>query len=191
MRDSQWRNSNCRGSLRLVFDSVRMHNESIPSLFFLMSQSNLVSRLEALARSADSRSKTARLRDVFEQVEAALDAGVSRAQVLEELNRDGFEMTLASFKSALQRIRKENAASLRAVGSAHTNVPAGQEQYVPKSSDVGIRHSEPVSLPHDWMQAKLTPAQNRLLTPAQRRARTDAQAAQFFPNRFKPESVKP
>jgi hypothetical protein len=161
------------------------------NLLYLMSQLNLISRLEVLAQSADSRSKTARLRDVFEPVEAALGAGVSRAQVLEELNRDGFDMTLASFKSALQRIRKENAAPLPPVRSPQVNVSASEDVSVARTSEATIRRSEPVSLPHDWMDKKLTPAQNRLLTPAQRRARTDAQAAQFFPNRFKPESVKP
>jgi hypothetical protein len=160
-----------------------------------MPQPDLQSRLQALARDAQSRSKTARLRDVFEHVEAALQAGVSRSDVLNELNRDGFDMTLASFKSALQRIRNDSSGRSPVVRSQSNEPKENPGNDARNSKDgtakVSTRHTEAVSLPEDWMSATLTPAQNRLLTPAQRRARTDAKAAPFFPNRFKPESSKP
>lgn len=55
----------------------------------------------------DKRPDTARLRDIFDDVEVALKAKVSQATVLAELKDLGYSMTMASFKSALQRIRKE------------------------------------------------------------------------------------
>lgn len=72
-----------------------------------MSKDDVAARLKALAADDKRRSETARLREVFDEVEATLGAGVSQADVLEELHGAGFKMTLASFKSALQRIRKE------------------------------------------------------------------------------------
>lgn len=68
-------------------------------------------RLRALASDDKRRSETARLRDLFDNVEAALEAGVSQADVLAELNQAGFSMTINSFKSALQRIRKQRSKS--------------------------------------------------------------------------------
>lgn len=74
-----------------------------------MTKPSLADALRALAKSDRHRSETARLRDVIDDVEAALDAGVSRAAVLAELHKAGFTMTLKSFESALYRIRKKRA----------------------------------------------------------------------------------
>ena len=72
-----------------------------------MEQNEVSKRLQALAADDKRRPETARLRDVFNDVEAALAAGISQADVLAELHQCGYTMTMASFKSALQRIRKE------------------------------------------------------------------------------------
>jgi hypothetical protein len=72
-----------------------------------MSQESLAKRLRELARDEKARSATARLRDVFDDVEAALKSGVRREAVLAILNEQGFNMELEGFKSALQRIRKQ------------------------------------------------------------------------------------
>lgn len=63
--------------------------------------------LRGLVQDLSARSETARLRDIFDDVEAALQSGVRREAVLATLHEKGFTMTLTSFKSALQRIRKE------------------------------------------------------------------------------------
>ncbi len=76
-----------------------------------MGENDISARLRALATDEKRRPETARLRDVFDDVEAALRAGVPQADVLAELHQAGFKMTLASFKSALQRIRKERTAN--------------------------------------------------------------------------------
>lgn len=71
-----------------------------------MSKDSVVEALRALATSDDRRSETARLRDVFDEVEDALQAGVSRTAILETLHGQGFTMTAKSFESALYRLRR-------------------------------------------------------------------------------------
>lgn len=69
--------------------------------------------LRALTHGQAGRSETARLRDIFDDVEAAIQSGVRRDVVLETLNAKGFTMTVTCFRSALQRIRKERKDRLQ------------------------------------------------------------------------------
>jgi hypothetical protein len=62
------------------------------------------------ARAAVGKSNTARLREIFPSVEQTLKSGVKRELVLQILNEQGFELSMTGFKSALQRIRKEERA---------------------------------------------------------------------------------
>ena len=74
------------------------------------SNEELNARLDALEqRGPRSNSKTERLRPVLDRIEGLLAKGFTKTEVLEELNAAGFDMTLASFKSTLQRLRKERA----------------------------------------------------------------------------------
>jgi len=77
-----------------------------------MDRQAIVERLRALATDDEKRSKTARLRDLIDDVEAALAAGVPRASVLEELNKHGLDMSLATFDTSLRRIRQKRSATL-------------------------------------------------------------------------------
>jgi len=70
--------------------------------------SSAASALRSLATDGRGRSNTARLRDVFAEVQAALEAGVRRRTILETLNAEGFKLSLKGFESALYRIRKQN-----------------------------------------------------------------------------------
>ncbi|WP_122767383.1 hypothetical protein [Burkholderia pseudomallei] len=79
----------------------------------------LLRRLESLADRSHRRSKVARLRDIFDHVERLLDDGFSRDDVLAELNAGGLDMSKASFKSALQRIRAERASKPGATPRDH------------------------------------------------------------------------
>lgn len=81
-------------------------------------------RLRALAKDDKMRPETARLRDIFDDVETALNAGVSQVNVLAELKKLGYTMTLASFKSALQRIRKERNKEGKTAPQVRVNSPA-------------------------------------------------------------------
>ena len=73
------------------------------------------------------RSETARLREVLDDVEAALTAGASHAAVLQTLHAQGFTLTASSFESTLARLRKARKA--------------GQGDIQPRN-DAG-RHAEP------------------------------------------------
>lgn len=63
--------------------------------------------LRALTSDDMNRSKAARLRDVIDDVEATLAAGVPRSLVVKELAAHGLDMTLATFETTLKRIRKK------------------------------------------------------------------------------------
>ena len=76
-----------------------------------MNREALAAKLRTLAQSDEARSKTARLRDVIEDVETALAAGVSRERIVQELGRHGLEMSLATFAGTLRRLRKRRRAS--------------------------------------------------------------------------------
>jgi hypothetical protein len=53
------------------------------------------------------RSEAARLREVLDDVEAALAAGASHAAVLATLHAQGFTLTPRSFESTLARLMRE------------------------------------------------------------------------------------
>ncbi|WP_319103226.1 hypothetical protein [Pseudomonas aeruginosa] len=94
-----------------------------------MTKTSVADVLRELAKGDKSRSETARLRDVIDEVEAALAAGVSRSAVLEALHGQGFTMTLKSFESALYRIRKQREQG-------------GARKLAPQSSGAEFRHDE-------------------------------------------------
>lgn len=87
-----------------------------------MDRKAVAERLRALASDDMKRSKAARLRDVFDDVEAALAAGVSRSLVIEELAAHGLELTLATFETTLKRIRqkrgKQSTTSVKSVSQS-------------------------------------------------------------------------
>ena len=72
-----------------------------------MDRKAIIQRLRALASDDKKRSKAARLRDVIDDVEATLAAGIPRATVIEELANNGLEMTLATFETTLKRLRQK------------------------------------------------------------------------------------
>lgn len=75
-----------------------------------MNKDDIRDSLRALANDDSVRSETARLRDIFDDIEAAIAAGVKIPAILETLHKKGFKMSLAGFRSAIQRIRKEREA---------------------------------------------------------------------------------
>ena len=52
-------------------------------------------------------SKMARFRNHFDDIHLAIQHGVPLAVILEELNKDNFNITMPTLKSMLQRVRKE------------------------------------------------------------------------------------
>ena len=105
-----------------------------------MTNNSVADVLRALATGDKGRSETARLRDIVDEIEAALAAGVSRAAVLETLNAQGFTMTLKSFESALYRIRKKRtqpAKPAAKIGHDQAAEPASQPAQAPQQEPAG------------------------------------------------------
>lgn len=72
-----------------------------------MNKKTIVEVMDNLAAGQTNRPEIARLRDVFDSVEAAMSAGVSRIAILDALHGQGFTMTLKSFDNAMYRIRQQ------------------------------------------------------------------------------------
>ena len=76
-----------------------------------MENSSISDRLRALAKNAEGRPTIAKMRDVIDDIEAALAAGVKRSDILDELLKQGIKMTLSTFDSNLHRIRRKRGTS--------------------------------------------------------------------------------
>lgn len=60
-------------------------------------------------RESGSRSKTSRLRDLYDQVEQLRKMGFSRATILKAMKKHGLEFDLDTFARTFYRIKKERA----------------------------------------------------------------------------------
>ncbi|EHD6004934.1 hypothetical protein JQY81_004724 [Salmonella enterica] len=98
-----------------------------------MTKTSVADVLRELAKGDKSRSETARLRDVIDEVEAALAAGVSRSAVLDALHGQGFTMTLKSFESALYRIRKQRGQGTAGTPAVPVPAPLRHDEKPPAS----------------------------------------------------------
>jgi len=166
---------------------------------------NLHAELEAASVGSD-RSAAARLRDHFDDVQAALIKGVKRATVRDILARHGLEMTFPTFIRTLARIRKERGIVMRSFKAAArsaavaappvaTHAPASASAEAAKAAAVvetKARASSQASaevvtpselqsraaLPDDWLVSRtLTREQKQLLTFDQIRQRADYKAS--------------
>ncbi|MHB1621037.1 MAG: hypothetical protein ACYCTY_13855 [Sulfuricella sp.] len=63
--------------------------------------------MQKLSQGSENRSAIARIRDIFDDIEIALSAGVKREAIWEALQNEGYKMPLKTFESAIYRIRKE------------------------------------------------------------------------------------
>ena len=100
-----------------------------------MDRKAISERLRVLASDDKKRSKAARLRDVIDDIEAALAAGVPRAAVVETLVSGGLDMSLGTFETTLKRIRqKRGKASIPTAKPAGRNSPASPRE-VPAVED--------------------------------------------------------
>ncbi len=76
-----------------------------------MTNKTMAEALQELAASDKGTSNIARLRSVFDEIEAALKVGKSRKAILETLAGQGLVMGMKSFESAIYRIRRERKSS--------------------------------------------------------------------------------
>lgn len=99
-----------------MYPTIRLkypiHTPGVPQA---MVKPSLTDTLLELASAKETRSQAARLRDVYVEVEHALQHGVSRKAVLAALQADGFTMSMKMFDKALYRIRKKKTLDARPV----------------------------------------------------------------------------
>lgn len=105
--------------------------------------SEVVEALRTLAAGTQNRSETARMKEIIDEVEAALAAGVSREAVRQELNTQGFTMTSKSFESALYRIRKKRVGEKRGQKNLAKNKNMDANLAKPGQLDVGNSTGHP------------------------------------------------
>jgi hypothetical protein len=81
-----------------------------------MNEAKVIEALRQSASGNEHRSQAARLRQIFEEVQRTLAAGLTRAGLLKVLKEHGFTFTYNSLGTAIYRIRKWQA--LRAQSSS-------------------------------------------------------------------------
>lgn len=114
-----------------------------------MNKPSLNETLRVMAQEHGSRSETDRLRDVFVDVEKALQSGVSRKAILEALHQGGFTMSLKMFDKALYRIRKKN----KHIGTGLPRAESVQAKVISPTNPVPTKNdieSDSEKKPHPW-----------------------------------------
>lgn len=62
--------------------------------------------------------KSRRLEEIWPDIERRLASGASHAEIVELLNRDGFALTVGTFKNYVQRLRKRQRQKQKGGSSA-------------------------------------------------------------------------
>ena len=109
-----------------------------------MTEKTLSEKLRLLANHDLERSKSARLRDVYDDVELALAAGVSKEKILKQLAEDGLIFTLDAFNTTLQRIRNKQKGTTNKPKTIQK--PIGEK---PTFEPVNAEHETQVSNSND------------------------------------------
>lgn len=67
----------------------------------------ITKRLKELSEDKTNKSKTAQLREIIDQIEATIAAGVPHSTIVETLTNNGIEISINTFRASLKRIRKK------------------------------------------------------------------------------------
>ncbi len=110
-----------------------------------MNKEKIVSRLRELSTDK-TRSKAAQMRDLIDDIEAALAAGVTRAKVVDVLNENGLELTFATFETTLKRIRSKRGG--KPVKPVQNPTPRKNEVKEPAALAVEVENEKPTGT-HD------------------------------------------
>ena len=102
-----------------------------------MTKKTIIQELEELASDETKRSKAARLRDIFDAVEATLATGVAIKEVVKKLSEHGIDMSIGSFKNEMHRIRKK-----RGKPSASLSKPEPKKAASSTIQEVSNKNSE-------------------------------------------------
>jgi hypothetical protein len=109
-----------------------------------MDRDIIAERLRALASDDKKRSKAARFRDVIDDVEIALAAGVPRSEIIEELSKHGLEMTLATFATTLKRVREKSKKTTADHNTKPTHKPTQKTAVIAQQVTPVVELENPV-----------------------------------------------
>lgn len=76
-----------------------------------MTEEKIVEEFTQLHKSA-ARNKTARLRDLYDQIEALRNRGFSHATIIEAMKKHGLEFDIKTFEVTFYRIKREREKNL-------------------------------------------------------------------------------
>lgn len=73
-----------------------------------MTNPEIMEAMQTLSKGNVGKTATARIRNIFDGIKLAMNAGVKREAIWEAINKiEGYKMPLKTFESAIYRIRKE------------------------------------------------------------------------------------
>lgn len=112
-----------------------------------MNEKEIFEEFEQLHKSA-SRSKTARLRDLYDQIEALRNRGFSHATIIKAMKKHGLEFDLKTFEVTFYRIKKERTKFAKVDCRKEANTEkAPQPQTQSSKNEVDISKSKPIAAP--------------------------------------------
>lgn len=120
-----------------------------------MDNKTLSAQLRGLASDDVNRSKAARLRDVLEDVDFAIKAGVPRSSILAVLSGYGLNMSYGVFDTTLTRIRKQrdskpfqavNPATPPVIQPSPSRMTPSVVESVEDSDHAGVGSHDPAEL---------------------------------------------
>lgn len=108
----------------------------------IMEKNPAADALRALAKDDANRSKIARLRELFVEIEATQKAGVTNTRIVETLNAQGFDLKLKTFETMMHRLRNESTKEKHPLRRSTDKQPvgAGPEVGTPASNSAGDEH---------------------------------------------------
>lgn len=143
-----------------------------------MDKTGVAAKLRELANGNEQRKEIAKLRAVFDDVEAALAAGVKRSAVLEVLRESGIKMNQGTFDTQVYRIRQSRKAALaesataKATGKAEKTDTASTTQTMPtEAGPVPVMGDAPPNDDSDSLTAKDANVRYPDIQQAQEKAR--------------------
>lgn len=118
--------------------------------------------LQSLAQAGENRSKMGRLREVLPDIEAAKNAGVSNAKIVEALNaKHDLQLNVKTFEMMLYRLRKESSERLSERRQVAEPVKT-QQPVSTASKPVEAPKKEPESVSNnDEVEAYISPKKRR------------------------------
>lgn len=112
----------------------------------MMDRKHIAEKLRKMAQKAEHRSKAAQLRDVIEDIDAAMAKGVSRKAIVNELAKNGLVMPLSTFDSILLRHRKKHGKSTLPGKKHPRSRPIPERPSLPEEEEPETPASSPVAL---------------------------------------------